>query len=144
MITRREALLLTGAFAAGLPFSARAESADKLAFNELYEAETQLTQKCRDLSGKRVTMTGFMAPPLKAKASFFVLTGVPMATCPFCETEAQWPDDIVLVLTETEITAAPFNRPITVSGTLETGFEKDEETGFVSLIRLVDADYERL
>lgn len=144
MVTRRDALLLMASLAAGLPFPTSAEAGDALGFNELYEAETKLTEKCQALSGKRVTMTGFMAPPLKAKAKFFVLTGVPMATCPFCETEAQWPDNIVLVLTDTEITATPFNRPITVSGTLETGFEKDPETGFVSLIRLVDAEYERL
>ena len=63
-----------------------------------------------------------MAPPLKAEATFFVLTSMPMAICPFCETEAQWPDDIVLVLTDEPISAVPFNRPIRVSGTLETGF----------------------
>jgi hypothetical protein len=144
MITRREALLLTAGFAAGLPSSSRAETDAKLAFNELYEAETELTAKVRSMSGKRVVMQGFMAPPLKAKAKFFVLTSLPMSTCPFCETEAQWPDDIVLVLTDTTIIAAPFNRPIRVSGTLETGFAKDPGTGFVSLIRIVDAAYERL
>jgi hypothetical protein len=31
-----------------------------------------------------------------------------------------------------------------VRGVLETGFVKDPETGFVSLIRLVDAEFERL
>ena len=144
MITRREALILTASFAAGFPFAARAEGVTQLGFNELYEAETEFSRKSQDLNGKPVTMTGFMAPPLKAKAKFFVLTGVPMAMCPFCESEAQWPDNIVLVLTDIEITAAPFNRPIEVRGTLETGFEKDAETGFVSLIRLVDAEFERL
>jgi hypothetical protein len=69
---------------------------------------------------------------------------MPMAVCPFCETEAQWPDDIVLVITDEPISAVPFNRPIRVRGTLATGFAKDPETGFVSLIRLVDAEFERL
>jgi hypothetical protein len=143
MLSRRN--LLLGCGAAGLLLivpSARASEA--LAFSELYERETVLTDRCRDLTGQRVTMTGFMAPPLKAEASFFVLTSVPLSVCPFCETEAQWPDDIVLVLTDVPIGAVPFNRPIQVSGILETGFAKDEETGFVSLIRLVEAEYERL
>ena len=96
------------------------------------------------LTGQPVEMVGFMAPPLKAESNFFVLTSMPMAVCPFCETEAQWPDDIVLVITDDIFSAVPFNRPIRVHGTLETGFVKDEETGFVSLIRLVDAEYERL
>ncbi len=145
MLSRRDLLLLLGCGAAGLFLGVRPARADEtLAFNELYERETVLTDKCRDLTGRRVTMTGFMAPPLKAEASFFVLTSVPLSVCPFCETEAQWPDDIVLVLTDVPISAVPYNRPIRVSGVLETGFVKDEETGFISLIRLVDASFERL
>ena len=31
----------------------------------------------------------------QGRGLFFVLTSMPMAVCPFCETEAQWPDDIV-------------------------------------------------
>lgn len=144
MLSRRS--FLFGIGVAGLFFAVPTAEATEaeLLFNELYERDAVLTDKCRDLSGQPVTMTGFMAPPLKAEARFFVLTGVPMAVCPFCESEAQWPDDIVLVMTDTAISAIPFNRPIRVRGVLETGFVKDPETGFVSLIRLVDAEFERL
>ena len=38
----------------------------------------------------------------------------------------------------------PFNRPIAVTGTLSLGTYKDEETQFVSRVRLVDADYTRI
>ena len=86
-------------------------------------------------------MTGFMAPPLKAEATFFVLTRMPMAVCPFCETEADWPSDIVVVYTEEPISVVPFNFPIRVSGRLELGVYKDEAMGFVSRVRLVDADF---
>ena len=65
-----------------------------------------------------------------------MLTRSPMAVCPFCETEMQWPDDIVLVLTDEAIGATPYNVRIRVTGRLDLGFEKDPETGFVSLIRL--------
>ena len=75
-------------------------AATELAFDDLYEGDAILADKCKALSGQPVEMTGFMAPPLKAEATFFVLTSMPMAVCPFCETEAQWPDDIVLVMTE--------------------------------------------
>ena len=34
-----------------------------------------------------------------AFAAFFVLTRIPMAVCPFCDSEANWPDDLVLVET---------------------------------------------
>jgi hypothetical protein len=144
MITRRDLLCLLGASAAVAAARRVQASETELGFNELYERESVLTDKCAELAGREVTMTGFMAPPLKAEAQFFVLTGVPMAICPFCESEAQWPDNIVLVTTDEPVRAIPFNRPIRVTGVLETGFEKDPETGFVSLIRLVDANYVRL
>jgi hypothetical protein len=78
-----------------------------------------------------------MAPPLKPTLNFFVLTKVPMAICPFCSTDADWPDDIVLIKLSKAVTALPFDRPITVTGQLELGYQMDEETGFVSLVRIV-------
>ena len=34
------------------------------------------------LEGKRIRVEGYMAPPLKAESTFFVLTKRPMAVCP--------------------------------------------------------------
>ena len=75
---------------------------------------------------------------------FFVLTKMPMAVCPFCEDEADWPKDIVSVYAREIIAAAPFNRPIRVAGTLQLGVYRDAENGFVSKVRLTDASYWRL
>lgn len=142
MMKRRDVLAIGGA-ALLAPLARSAYAATPLAFTELYVRETVLSPAVEGLAGQVVEMTGYMAPPLKAEASFFVLTAAPMATCPFCETEMQWPDDIVLVLTPRLITAVPFNRPIVVRGTLDTGFEIDPDTGFVSLLRLEGASFER-
>jgi hypothetical protein len=90
-----------------------------------------------------VSVTGFMAPPLKAESSFFVLTKRPMAVCPFCETSADWPDDILAIYTKRAIDVVPFNIRIRTEGTLELGTFKDPDTGFVSRVRIVDAHYER-
>jgi len=143
MIERRAFLF----FAALAPFAARgapAYAASAVAFDDLYEREAVLAERLKALAGKPVEMVGYMAPPLKAESSFFVLTRTPLSVCPFCESEAQWPDDIVLVLTLRTINAVPYNRPIRVRGTLDLGFEKDAETGFVSLVRIEDAHFERL
>jgi hypothetical protein len=113
-------------------------------FDDLYDRETVLTAKLEALNGQDVEMVGYMAPPLKAEAAFFVLTRSPMAVCPFCETEMQWPDDIVLVLTDEILSAVPYNVRIRVRGRLDLGFEKDKATGFVSLIRLESAEFERV
>jgi hypothetical protein len=120
-----------------------AHAATEIGFNDLYERETVLTSKLQALNGQEIELVGYMAPSLKAEASFFVLTRTPMAVCPFCETEAQWPDDIVLVLMDDVLSAVPFNVRIRVAGRLDLGFKKDTKTGFVSLIRIESADFGR-
>lgn len=142
MISRRHFMLAAGG--AGLVAVMRPAAAAELAFPDLYAREDELSATTLGLAGQSIEMVGYMAPPLKAEADFFVLTQVPMSVCPFCETEAQWPNNIVLVLTDDLIQVQPYNRPIRVWGTLETGFQRDEETGFVSLVRLTGAAFERL
>ncbi len=93
--------------------------------------------------GRPVTLTGYMAPPLKAEASFFVLTREPMAICPFCQSDADWPVDIVVVRMRAETPLVSAGTRVTVTGTLEAGSKTDPDTGFVSQLRIVDADFRR-
>jgi len=141
MIDRRS--LLAAAAIAGLAKPLRAFASTSIDFGDLYAKETVFSELAERLNGSPVEMTGFMAPPLKAEATFFVLTRMPMGVCPFCETEADWPSDIVVVYTQEPIAVVPFNFPIRVNGRLELGVFKDAAMGFVSRVRLVDADFQR-
>ncbi|WP_425146301.1 hypothetical protein [Deinococcus sp.] len=109
-------------------------------FSELYSNVTvrgiEFSPKLTGLAGKQVTMTGFMAPPLKPKLDFFVLTKAPMSTCPFCSSAADWPPDIVLVIMPNGKLLDPYMGAIRITGRLEVGIKRDDETGFVSLVRL--------
>lgn len=109
-----------------------------LSFGELYE-KGQFSKKAAAVNGKRVRIAGYMAPPLKADADFFVLTRMPMAVCPFCENEADWPENIIYVQTRGPFPFIRFNRRILVEGVLQLGTKKDSKTGFVSRVRLVDS-----
>ncbi len=111
---------------------------------DLYNKDLSFSDLAEGLKGQRITVEGFMAPPLRAESSFFVLTRRPMAVCPFCESTADWPSDIVAIYTKRLVEVIAFNIPITVTGTLELGTYKDPELGFVSRVRLVDAAYERV
>lgn len=141
-------LFLSGVAAAApslLTFKVAAAAASTLSFDDLYGKITPLglefSDKTKALNGKSVTMRGFMAPPLKAEAAFFVLTEIPMSLCPFCSSDADWPDNIVVVYLSTRQTFTQPNQTIEVTGRLETGSWTDPETGFVSLLRLRDARY---
>ncbi len=122
--------------------------AAKLSFEELYSGGGALglrfSNKVSDLRGKRVVIRGFMAPPLKAEANFFVLTREPVALCPFCSTDADWPDSIIVVFLSEKQRFVQNNAVIEVEGVLETGSHTDEETGFVSQMRLKQATYRKL
>jgi hypothetical protein len=107
---------------------------------DLYGARMAFSDQAKTLTGKEISLAGFMAPPLKPDVKFFVLTRMPMAICPFCDSTADWPRDIVLIKTRSEIDWVYFNVPIKVTGVLELGTEVDEETGFVSEVRLVKAE----
>ena len=116
-------------------------STQPLRFRDFYSAGVEFSAQTRALDGQRVVISGFMAPPLKPDADFFVLTRLPMEYCPFCSSEAEWPDDIVFVRTRRTVEPIRFNRLLEVEGTLSLGVDVDEETGFVSLMRLEDAVY---
>ncbi|SDW31643.1 hypothetical protein SAMN05444336_101679 [Albimonas donghaensis] len=141
MIDRRRLLVLL-AIAAVSP-ALRARAAETLRMRDLYEKDLSFSALARELEGARVEVSGFMAPPLKAQSRFFVLTKRPMAVCPFCESEAEWPDDILAVFASRVVDAIPFNVPILSGGVLRLGAHTDAETGFVSRVRLERATVAR-
>jgi hypothetical protein len=127
------------------PFaSLPARAAELITFADISVADDQYTEKARKLAGKVVEMHGYMAPPLKPEIDFFVLTSLPTAICPFCDAAASWPDDIVLVRLSRPVRALAYDRLLNVSGTLEIGIDTDAATGFVSLVRLRDAQYTKV
>lgn len=127
----------------GLGWAAQA----RLDFGELYEGGSVLglkyTQRLLSLKNQTVSMKGFMAPPLKAESNFFVLTREPVSLCPFCSTDAEWPTDIVVIYLKRAMPPMRFSDALEVTGLLEIGSKTDSETGFVSQIRLIDAQVAR-
>lgn len=141
-LSRRACLAL----AAGVLLAPRpGRAAETLGFDELYGKVSVLglefSQKVVALDGERVRITGFMAPPLKAEANFFVLGKAPMAICPFCSSDADWPDDIVVVYLRRKQTFEHTTGRVDVEGVLEHGSWTDPDTGFVSLLRIRDAAF---
>lgn len=117
-----------------------------LDFSDMYSGASSeglvFSDTLNSLNGSKVTMTGFMAPPLKPSINFFVLTETPMAVCPFCSTDADWPYNMVVVYVNGSVDALPYDQEVTVTGTLDLGSYMDGDTGFVSQVRLLDATVE--
>lgn len=147
-LTRRKTLGLMGAVPLVLSAGVSASASTKLGFNELYASfgvlGLEFSEKVKQLAGEQTAITGFMAPPLKAESDFFVLTEIPMALCPFCSTDADWPDNILVVYLDRQQTFVQFNRPIEAQGVLEYGPWRDPDTGFLSLLRLRQAAFKEV
>ena len=139
----RRALLAGPLLAAGRA----AWAAERLQFDDLYGDWTvtglRFSNRAKALAGHAATMAGFMAPPLKAEADFFVLTRDPLSMCPFCSSDAEWPPDIVVAYLRREAQPTAPNEVIEVTGRLELGSWTDPATGFVSQARLRDAGFRR-
>lgn len=73
-----------------------------------------------------------------------MLTKMPMAMCPFCSSDADWPEDILVVYLSKRQTFVQNNAMIKVTGVLEYGSWRDPETGFVSQLRLRNASFSSL
>ena len=119
-----------------------AQAADQLKFRDLYGRGGEFSALAQQKHDQEIRVRGYMAPPIKAQANFFVLTKMPMSYCPFCESEADWPTDIMLIKTDNIIDVVPYNVPIYVTGKLEIGTQVDPDTGFLSKVRLVHAKFE--
>jgi hypothetical protein len=146
-LKRRDVLLGGGAVALLLAGRGAARAADlpRLDFEDMYGAVGVLglsfSDKIKTLAGRTIRMAGFIAPPLKAEADFFVLTQIPMSICPFCSSDADWPATIVVVYLDKAQTFEQLNALIHVDGKLEIGSWTDPATGFVSLVRLRNARF---
>lgn len=121
-------------------------NAASLDFSDMYSGASSeglvFSDTLNSLNGSEVTMTGFMAPPLIPSINFFVLTETPMAVCPFCSTDADWPYNMVVVYVNGSVDALPYDQEVTVTGTLDLGSYMDGDTGFVSQVRLLEATVE--
>jgi hypothetical protein len=125
-----------------LPRPLWAETAP-IKLRDLYNKDLSFSDLARGLQDQTIQVAGFMAPPLRADSTFFVLTKMPMSTCPFCETSVQWPDDILAIYTQRIYDVIPFNVPISVQGTLRLTDLTDPDTGFFSRVQLTDARVSR-
>ena len=149
-MTRRRIVLATipgAVFCLAQGPAARAADPAALTFGQLYKSfgirGYEYSDTLQLLKGRDVVMHGYMAPPLKPESSFFVLTREPVALCPFCQSDAEWPADIVVIYLKSASPLVSAGDSVAVHGRLEVGSWTDPETGFVSQIRLRDAAYRR-
>lgn len=144
--SRRRALAVLAAGATACGMGPVRAAPPRIAFDRFYKSFGVLGMEFSDelagLEGRSVSLRGYMAPPLKAESDFFVLTREPLAICPFCQSDADWPLDIAVIYLRRPAGLAPAGARLLVSGRLDLGSWTDPRTGFVSQIRVREAEAE--
>ena len=130
-----------------LALDARGDDVEIISFGGLYKSfgvlGYEFTDHVKTRAGRTVAMMGYMAPPLSVESDFFVLTREPLAICPFCQSDADWPVDILVVYLAKATPLVTAGARVMVTGKLEVGSWTDPATGFISQIRLRDASYRK-
>jgi hypothetical protein len=143
--TRRRLLAAAPLLLSPLPIAAA--DLETISFDGLYKTFGVLgftfADRVQALNGRAIRMAGYMAPPLRAESDFFVLTRQPLAICPFCQSDADWPVDIVVIYLARISTLIPAGTRLIVEGRLDLGSWTDPASGFVSQIRIRDARFKQ-
>ncbi len=152
-MTTRRMVLRAGLLALGAPCAGIAlavEDAAPLRFADLYVGATfqegvgagpklKLSAKALALSGRRVTIVGFMDGILPRDGMYFMLIKEPSFLCPFHTVSFDWAGFVpIFVARPVEYV----DGPVRVTGRFEVG-KKTDEMGLVSHVRIYDAQLTR-
>jgi len=147
LISRRDMIVAGLLSLATSPSKAVVATAEVLTFDTLYESfgvlGLKFSAQVLALKGKQVSISGYMAPPLRAESDFFVLTKNPLSICPFCQSDADWPLDIMVVYLSEASPLVTAGAKVMVSGILDIGSFIDPDSGFVSQLRVRNASYRK-
>ena len=102
----------------------------------------EFSQLAKSLAGKRVRVSAYVAIPFRAEAEFMMLTRSSMHICPYCNSDNNWPVDIIVAYTKGVIPTPDPSKQVIVTGVLEIGEKLDTITGMVSQLRLMNATVE--
>ncbi len=106
-----------------------------LHFRELVDEDNNLSLRVRELDGKRVSLTGFMAIQSPLDGSFVYLTNMPLVVCPYCIPGTNTPISAIPALASPGRPIKYTEQPVTVTGVLEVG-EKTDLFGYTTPLRI--------
>jgi hypothetical protein len=134
----------------GLGFPLSAAAATRIRFSDFYIGETyqagvgmrpdlKISPKLLSLNGETVEIIGFMDGILPRDGMFFMILKEPLIGCPFHSVDFDWAGFAAVFLKKG---TSYIDGPIKVTGRLDAG-RKQDETGFLSYVRIYDATVSR-
>ncbi|MDK8183023.1 hypothetical protein [Paenibacillus sp. UMB4589-SE434] len=116
-----------------------------LLWSEFFDNEKQNTpsEKFWELSGKQVTIKGYMGEVLSFDKNWFLLIPAPGAECPFDNGDETYWNKIMMVFVPNDTKLRYTSGPLELTGTLDVGIKIDE-SGYKTMFRLYDTTFEKI
>lgn len=116
----------------------------KIGFDDFYDGYDEdtgpiVSERLKELDGRKVLIQGYMAPPLDLDLDWFLLTIVPVGGCAFCGSSLDVSAGTAMIYPVNESVFFTGNG-VHVTGTVEVGDGRDPATGMASLIRIYADD----
>lgn len=105
-------------------------------FTKSSTGDGEITEKMKELNGKKVGIKGYMTELTPIDNRFVYLVPEPGAACPFCSADNPKYLEAIAVYPPEGQTIEFTQDGLWAYGTLEVGEEIDEATGLISLFRL--------
>ncbi|MCA1031222.1 DUF3299 domain-containing protein [Bacillus timonensis] len=106
-------------------------------FTKSTTGDGQITEKMKELNGKKVAIKGYMTELTPIDNRFMYLVPTAGAACPFCSADNPKYLEAIAVYPPDGEEGIPYTEEaIWAYGTLEVGEEVDEATGLISMFRL--------
>lgn len=105
--------------------------------------QTRPSEQFWDLSGRQVTIKGFMGEVLSFEKNWFLLIPEPGAECPFDNGDETYWNKIMIVFVPEGSKLRYTSGPLEISGRLDVGIKIDE-SGYKTMFRLYDASFKSL
>lgn len=123
-----------------------AEGTDnEIHWSEFFDDEKQNapSQKFWDMSGKTVTIKGYMGEVLSFEKHWFLIIPAPGAECPFDNGDETYWNKIMIAFTDKDTKLRYTSGALKITGRLDVGIKIDE-SGYKTMFRLYDAKFEKL
>lgn len=120
-------------------------SGNELHWNEFFDDDKQSTpsDKFWELSGKTVTIKGYMGEVLSFEKHWFLIIPAPGAECPFDNGDETYWNKIMMAFTDKDTKLRYTSGALQITGRLDVGVKIDE-SGYKTMFRLYDAKVEKL
>lgn len=104
-------------------------------FSELMDQNYNVSKRVKELDGKKVSMTGFMAMQSPLDGSFIYLTNAPLVSCPYCAPGTSTPIYAIPAIAAAGKPITYTEQPITIIGVLEVK-DKTDQFGYTTPFRI--------